>query len=141
WRFFFVVGVIFEVGSQFRKQLGGNFGAARKTAELRVLSFGSKGVLRAGGVGGTGFSREANSDFGGGCGIFGAIGPAIGGAFTGDFDGLEYDRWIVGAVEALGTFLADADTPAGFGGGGCGSRERLVRGAAARPGRERGAGG
>ena len=49
--------IVFELGAEFREELGGNFCASRETTDLRVLGLGAEGVLRAGDVGGTGFAR------------------------------------------------------------------------------------
>jgi hypothetical protein len=111
---FLVLGVVFQLRAKLGKQLGGDFCASRKIAKLRMLRFRAEGVFRSSRVGGAGFARESDDDFGCGCGILGAVSPGVSGAFASDVDGLEHQRWIVRAVEALGTLLADANAPAGL---------------------------
>ena len=50
-RLFLVLGVVFQLWAELGKQLGGDFCASRKIAQLRMLGFRAEGVLGAAGVG------------------------------------------------------------------------------------------
>jgi len=93
------------------KQFGGDTRTTVQRANLRVLSDGAEGVLRAGGIRRTRLASEMNREIGAGRGVFRAIGPRVIGAVAHDVHGIQQRRWVAGPLEAFGTFLADADTP------------------------------
>src|SRR6266478_3562689 len=87
-----------------------------------MIQGGAKGVLsaqgRSGGQSvvcgvGTSLAREMNGDGRAGSGVFGMIGPGIGGGFVRDFGGLKRNRRVTGTIETLRALLANTEAPVG----------------------------
>jgi hypothetical protein len=55
-----------------------------------------------------------DGDKGASGGVFGVVGPGIGGGFVCDFDRFERDRRIPRAIEPFRTLLANAQAPVGL---------------------------
>src|SRR6266436_5542286 len=87
-----------------------------------MIQGGAKGVLsaqgRSGGQSvvcgvGTSLAREMNGDGRAGSGVFGMIGPGIGGGFVRDFGGLKRNRGVARTIETLRPLLANTEAPVG----------------------------
>src|SRR5260370_37897983 len=87
-----------------------------------MIQGGAKGVLsaqgRSGGQSvvcgvGTSLAREMNVVGRAGSGVFGMIGPGIGGGFVRDFGGLKRNRRVTGTIETLRALLANTEAPVG----------------------------
>jgi len=89
--------------------------AAGEGADLRVDDLCGEGELGRCGIGGivAGLAHEGDGYVGVGGVVFGVVGPGAAGVGGNDFGGIENDGWVVGAVEAFGTFHTDADGPGG----------------------------
>src|SRR5260370_42297965 len=118
---FLFVGLIVDLG----EELGSDAGTASKGADLCVIDGGSEGIpsgrRRCGsqrivlGID-TGFPREVDSDGRAGGGVFGVIGPGIGGAFMGDIGRFKRDWRVARAVRRRPACLGAAAAAPGGGG-------------------------
>ncbi len=122
-----IVGVVLGLVGDAGKELGGNARAAAQGAELGMLDHRAKRVFCRGHAVKAGFARQVNRDGGSGPSVLGVVGPGVTGRFVSDLGGFQSDGRISGTIQALWTFLPDAQAPCGIISGGE-QKNRIVLG-------------